>query len=250
MASAALTVGIDIGGTGIKGAPVDLDTGALTAERIRIPTPSPSTPDAVAAVVREVLDEINVPGPVGVTMPSVVTGGVIRTAANIDKSWIGMNVENLLVQVTGRAITVMNDADAAGVAEMRYGAGAGRTGTVVMVTLGTGIGSAVFVNGILVPNTELGHIHLHHGEAEDWVAESVRERDDLSWKDYASRLDDYLDLLQRLFWPALIIIGGGGSKKADKFLPLMNVTTEVVPAKMQNEAGIIGAAMLAPTPIA
>jgi polyphosphate glucokinase len=246
MASAALTIGIDIGGTGIKGAPVDLDTGVLAAERVRIPTPSPSTPDAVTAAVREVLDQINVPGPVGVTMPSVVTNGVIRTAANIDKSWIGTNAVNLLVQATGRAITVMNDADAAGVAEMRYGAGAGRTGTVVMVTLGTGIGSAVFVNGILVPNSELGHIHLHHGEAEDWAAESVRERDDLSWKEYASRLDDYLDLLHRLFWPELIIIGGGASRKADKFLPLMNVATEVVAAKMQNEAGIIGAAMLAP----
>jgi polyphosphate glucokinase len=158
-----------------------------------------------------------------------------------------VNAVHLLVQATGRAIAVMNDADAAGVAEMRFGAGVGRTGTVVMVTLGTGIGSAVFVNGTLVPNTELGHIHLHHGEAEDWAAESVRERDDLSWKEYAGRLDDYLNLLQRLLWPELIIIGGGGSKKADKFLSLLDVGTEVVPARMQNEAGIIGAAMLAPS---
>ncbi len=247
MGIAALTVGVDIGGTGIKSAPVDLESGTLAAERIRILTPNPSTPDAVAAAVKEVLDEVNVPGPVGVTMPSVVTDGMIRTAANIDKSWIGVNAVHLLVQATGRAIAVMNDADAAGVAEMRYGSGVGRTGTVVMVTLGTGIGSAVFVNGTLVPNTELGHIHLHHGEAEDWAAESVRERDDLSWKEYAERLDDYLNLLQRLFWPELIIIGGGGSKKADRFLSLLNVGTEVVQARMQNEAGIIGAAMLAPS---
>jgi polyphosphate glucokinase len=247
MGIAGLTVGVDIGGTGIKCAPVDLESGTLAAERIRILTPNPSTPDAVAAAVKEVLDQVNVPGPVGVTMPSVVTDGLIRTAANIDKSWIGVDAVHLLVQATGRAIAVMNDADAAGVAEMRYGAGVGRTGTVVMVTLGTGIGSAVFVNGTLVPNTELGHIHLHHGEAEDWAAESVRERDDLSWKEYAGRLDDYLNLLQRLLWPELIIIGGGGSKKADKFLSLLDVGTEVVPARMQNEAGIIGAAMLAPS---
>lgn len=246
MVSAKPVVGIDIGGTGIKGAPVDLATGMLVAERVRLRTPDPSTPDAVAAVVRQVLDEINAPGPIGVTMPAVVTNGVIRTAANIDRAWIGTDAVHLLGQATGRAVKVLNDADAAGLAEMRYGAGVGRTGVVVMVTLGTGIGSAVFVNGELVANTELGHIHLHHGEAEDWAADSVRERDDLSWKEYASRLDDYLALLQRLFWPELIIIGGGVSKKADKFLPMMNVATEVLPAQMQNEAGIIGAAMMAP----
>lgn len=246
MVSAKPVVGIDIGGTGIKGAPVDLATGMLMAERVRLRTPDPSTPDAVAAVVRQVLDEVNVPGPIGVTMPAVVTNGVIRTAANIDRAWIGTDAAHLLVQATGRAVTVLNDADAAGLAEMRYGAGVGRTGVVVMVTLGTGIGSAVFANGELVANTELGHIHLHHGEAEDWAADSVREREDLSWKEYASRLDDYLDLLHRLFWPELIIIGGGISKKSDKFLPLMNVATEVVAAQMQNEAGIIGAAMMAP----
>ncbi len=246
MASEPVTVGVDIGGSGIKGAPVDLSAGELTAERVRISTPSPATPDAVAAVVREVIDEVGVPGPIGVAMPSVVIDGVTRTAANIDESWIGVNAVNLLVQATGRAVTVLNDADAAGAAEMRYGAGVGRTGTVVVVTLGTGIGSAVFVKGHLVPNTELGHIHLHHGEAEDWAAESARERDDLSWKEYAARLEDYLNLLHRLFYPELIIVGGGISKKSDKYLPLIDVPTEVVPAKMQNEAGIIGAAMSAP----
>jgi polyphosphate glucokinase len=243
---AALTVGIDIGGTGIKGAPVDLSGGVLVGERVRIPTPMPSTPDAVAAAVREVLDQVNLPGPVGVTMPSAVTDGVIRTAANIDKRWIGLNAVELLVEVTGRAVAVLNDADAAGAAEMRFGAGVGRTGTVVMVTLGTGIGSAIFVNGHLVPNTELGHIHLHHGEAEAWAADSVRERHDLSWKEYAARLEDYLSLLERLFFPELFIIGGGVSRKADKYLPMINLGTEVVPAKMQNEAGIVGAAMSAP----
>jgi polyphosphate glucokinase len=175
----------------------------------------------------------------------VVRGGIVRTAANIDQSWIGVDAAALFHDVTGRTVTVLNDADAAGLAEMRHGAGVGRNGTVVMVTLGTGIGSAVFVNGVLVPNTELGHINLHDGDAEDWAAAEVREREDLSWKEYAHRLEEYLDLLHRLLWPDLIIIGGGVSKRADKFLPLVHVDAEVVPARMQNEAGIIGAAMSA-----
>jgi polyphosphate glucokinase len=241
-------LGIDIGGTGIKGAPVNLSTGELAGERVRILTPSPSTPEAVADVVRQVLDKVGVAGPVGLTMPAVVSGGIIRTAANIDKSWLGVNAVKLFVDVTGRAVSVTNDADAAGLAEVRYGAGAGRTGVVMVVTLGTGIGSALFVDGQLVPNTELGHLHLrHHGEAEAWAADSVRDREDLSWKDYAKRLQDYIEEIQALFWPELIIIGGGISKNADKFLPHIDVATEVVVAKMQNEAGIIGAAMLAPT---
>jgi polyphosphate glucokinase len=240
-------LGIDIGGTGIKGAPVDLVKGELSRDRVRILTPSPATPDAVAEVVKEVLDKIGVPGPVGLTLPSVVTGGIVRTAANIDKSWLGVNAVKLFVDATGRAVSVLNDADAAGQAEVRYGAGAGRTGVVMVVTLGTGIGSALFVDGQLVPNTELGHLHLpHHGEAEAWAADSARDRDDLSWKDYAKRLQDYFDEVQALFWPELIIVGGGISKNAEKFLPHIDVQTEVVAAKMQNEAGIIGAAMLAP----
>ena len=238
-------IGIDIGGTGIKGAPVDLGAGDLAAERVRLVTPAPATPDAVAAVVVQVLDKIGADGPVGLTLPAVVTNGVVRTAANIDPSWIGVNAIDLFGKATGRRVAVMNDADAAGVAEAQYGAGVGRTGVVALVTLGTGIGSALFINGQLVPNTELGHLHLHHGDAEDWAADSVRETDDLSWKKYAHRLQEYLELLHSLLWPELIIIGGGISKKADKFLPHVEVDTEVVAARMQNEAGIIGAAMCA-----
>ncbi len=239
-------VGVDVGGSGIKGAPVDLAAGAFAADRVRIPTPIPATPDAVAGVVVEVLAGIGVDGPVGLTLPSVIQGGVVRTAANIDSSWIGVDAVALFAAATGRSVTVLNDADAAGLAEIRYGAGAGRSGVVIMVTLGTGIGSALFVDGTLVPNTELGHLHLHHhGEAEAWAADSVREKENLVWKDFAHRLGRYLEELQRLFWPDLIIIGGGVSKKADRYLPLIDLDTEVVPATMQNEAGIIGAAMAA-----
>jgi polyphosphate glucokinase len=240
-------VGIDIGGTGIKGAPVDLTTGALTAERIRMLTPSPATPSAVAAVVVPLLDEIGVDGPIGVTLPGVVTGGDLRTAANIDKKWLGMDVVELFEKATGRPVAVVNDADAAGIAEMKFGAGAGRRGVVMMITLGTGIGTALFVDGALVPNTELGHLHLHHGEAEHWAADSARERDDLSWEEFGERVNHYLALIQRLFWPDLIIVGGGASKKAEKFFTQFTVDTEVVPAALQNEAGIVGAAMLAPS---
>jgi polyphosphate glucokinase len=248
MAQAETTqaLGIDIGGTGIKGAPVDLEKGQLAADRVRLLTPSPAKPDTVAEVVVELLEQIGVDGPVGLTLPAVITNGTVRTAANIHKSWIGVDAVELFGKATGRDVFVLNDADAAGMAEVRYGAGAGRKGLVVVVTLGTGIGSALFVNGSLVPNTELGHLRLRKGDAEDWAAESVRERDDLSWKEYAGRLQDYLDLVQQLFWPEVIIIGGGISKKSDKFLPRVEVEAEVVPAKMQNEAGIIGAAMFAP----
>jgi polyphosphate glucokinase len=239
-------LGIDIGGTGIKGAPVNLGTGELSSERIRILTPSPATPDAVADVVVQLLEQIGVDGPVGLTLPSVVTGGVVRTAANIDQAWLGTNAVDLFAKATGREVGVVNDADAAGIAEVRFGAGAGRAGVIIVVTLGTGIGSGLFVDGTLVPNTELGHLHMHHGEAEDWAADSVRERDDLSWPDYAKRLEQYLELIQSLFWPNLIIIGGGISKKSDKYLPHIKIDTEVVPASLQNDAGIVGAAMFAP----
>lgn len=245
--SSGSVVGIDIGGTGIKGAPVDLATGSLAAERIRIVTPSPATPSAVAGVVVPLLEQIGVDGPIGVTLPGVVTGGVIRTAANIDKKWLGLDAVELFEKATGRPVVVVNDADAAGIAEMKFGAGAGRAGVVMMITLGTGIGSALFVDGALVPNTELGHLHLHHGEAEHWAAESVREREDLSWEEFGERVNQYLALIQRLFWPDLIIVGGGASKKAEKFFTQFTVDTEVVPAALQNEAGIVGAAMLAPS---
>ena len=239
-------IGVDIGGTGVKGATVDLGTGELTVKRVRLLTPAPSTPDAVARVVAEVLDQVGANGPVGLTLPCVVTDGVVRTAANIDPAWIGINAVDLFGTATGRAVGVVNDADAAGIAEVRFGAGAGRGGVIIVVTLGTGIGSGLFVDGKLVPNTELGHLHLHHGDAEEYAADSARERDDLSWDEYAHRLQQYLELLQRLFWPNLIIIGGGISKKADKYLPQITLDTEVVPASLQNDAGIVGAAMIAP----
>src|SRR5215475_3544287 len=239
-------IGIDIGGSGIKGATVDLDAGELTVERVRLPTPMPSTPDAVAAVATEVLDQLGGDGPIGLTLPCVITNGTVRTAANIDPGWIGINAVDLFTKAMGRAVGVVNDADAAGTAEVRFGAGAGRSGVIIVVTLGTGIGSALFVDGVLVPNTELGHLHLHHGAAETFAADSARERDDLSWNEYATRLQQYLELLQRLFWPDLIIVGGGISKKSDKYLPHITVDTEVVPATLLNNAGIVGAAMFAP----
>jgi polyphosphate glucokinase len=240
-------IGVDIGGTGIKGAAVDVEQGDLATERIRLLTPSPATPDAVAGVVAEVVDKIGVDGPAGITMPAVIRGGVVETASNIDHAWIGVNAVELFSQATGRPVTVVNDADAAGLAEVRYGAGRDASGVVVMVTLGTGIGSALFVDGVLVPNTELGHLPLHHGDAEDWAAESVREHEDLSWKKYAHRLQQYFELVEKLLWPQLIIIGGGVSKKADKYLPRIELRTEVVPAQLRNEAGIVGAGVLAPT---
>jgi polyphosphate glucokinase len=243
-----VALGVDIGGTGIKGAPVDLATGELAAERVRLLTPARATPQAVAAVVVTVLDQLGAGGPVGITVPAVVRGGVVETAANIDKSWVGTDAVALFGQATGRGVAVLNDADAAGLAELRFGAGRDRPGVVVLVTLGTGIGSALFVDGVLVPNTELGHLHLHHGDAEDWAAESVREHDELSWKRYAHRLQRYLELVERLLWPQLIIIGGGVSRKADRFLHHLSLRTEVMPARLHNDAGIIGAALAAPVP--
>jgi polyphosphate glucokinase len=238
-------IGVDIGGTGIKGAPVSIEHGALTKERIRLLTPVPATPEAVAQTVATLLEQIDSPGAVGLTLPAVVRNGVVETAANIDPAWIGTNAVDLFAGATGRSVGVVNDADAAGLAETRFGAGRDRRGVVVMVTLGTGIGSAVFANGALVPNTELGHLPLHGGDAERWAAESVRERDDLSWKKWAHRLQQYFELLEKLLWPDLFIVGGGVSKHADSFLPLLKLNTPIVPAVHRNNAGIIGAAALA-----
>ena len=240
-------IGVDIGGTGIKGAPVSVEQGALTKERIRLLTPAPATPDAVAKAVGELLAQIDSPGAVGLTLPAVVRDGVVETAANIDPGWVGTNAVDLFANATGRSVGVVNDADAAGLAETRFGAGRDRRGVVVMVTLGTGIGSAVFASGALVPNTELGHLPLHGGDAELWAAESVRERDDLSWKKWAHRLQSYFELLEKLLWPELFIVGGGVSKKADKFLPHLELNTEIVAAVLHNDAGIVGAALSAPS---
>jgi polyphosphate glucokinase len=240
-------IGVDIGGTGIKVAPVDLAKGVLAGDRLREATPSPATPAAVAAVVASSVASIGGAAPVGLTMPSVVVAGIVKTASNIDTSWIGTDAVALFEQATGRRVAVVNDADAAGMAEMRYGAGVGHDGVVILITLGTGIGSALFLDGELVPNTELGHLRLHHGDAEAWAAESVREREGLSWSEWAHRLSRYLEELERLFSPSLVIVGGGISKKSDKFLPLLKCDMPVKVAQLHNDAGIVGAAMLAPT---
>jgi polyphosphate glucokinase len=239
-------LGIDIGGTGIKAAPVDVTTGELTAERIKIDTPHPATPDAVAEVVRKLIREFSWTGAVGITFPGVVIDGVIMTAANVDHAWIGTDARRLFGNVVGQPAGVINDADAAGIAEMRFGAGAGEKGTVLLLTLGTGIGSALFIDGILVPNTEFGHIEIRGKEAEKRASELVREEHDLSWGKWAGRVDEYLAHMEMLLSPRLIIIGGGVSRKSDKFLPeLGNLRARVVPAAMHNDAGIVGAAMSA-----
>jgi polyphosphate glucokinase len=240
--------GVDIGGSGIKGAPVDLDRGDLAQERHKVLTPQPATPEAVADGVREVVEHFGWNGPVGVTFPGVVTGGsTIRTAANVDRSWIGTDARGLLSgRLGGLPVTVLNDADAAGVAEVNFGAGRDRRGTVIMLTFGTGIGSAVFTDGRLVPNTELGHLELDGHDAERRAANKVREDHDMSWEHWARRVQKYLRHVEMLFSPELFVIGGGVSRKADKFLPhVEGVRAEMVPAQLQNNAGIVGAAMAA-----
>ncbi len=242
----AHVLGIDIGGTGIKGAPVDLDSGTLLAERVKLDTPRPAAPAAVMDVVRQLVTSFGWNGPAGITFPGVVIDGVIMTAANVDRSWIGTDARTEFGKATGLTMSVINDADAAGLAEMRFGAGAGQPGTVLMLTLGTGIGSALFIDGILVPNTEFGHIEIRGREAEKRASELVREEHDMSWGKWAGRVDEYLEHMERLLSPKLIIIGGGISRKSDKFLPLLTgLRAPVVPAKMHNDAGIVGAAMAA-----
>jgi polyphosphate glucokinase len=238
-------LGVDIGGSGVKGAPVDLDTGALAGERVRLPTPQPSTPDAVVKAVAEIVDSFGWTGPLGVTVPAVVTHGVTRTAANIDSSWIGAEAEALLRETTGRDVTLVNDADAAGYAEARFGAAREHHGTVLVTTLGTGIGTALIVDGRLIPNTELGHIEIDGVDAEHRASEAARDRENLSWEKWATRLQRYYRTLEKLFWPDLFVVGGGVSRKADKFLPLLDLKTPIVPATLRNQAGIVGAALLA-----
>ncbi|NKY14304.1 polyphosphate--glucose phosphotransferase [Streptomyces somaliensis] len=239
--------GVDIGGSGIKGAPVDLERGDLAEPRHRVLTPRPATPSDVAGRVAEVVAHFGWSGPVGVTFPGVVTGSTIRTAANVDKGWIGVDAAVLLGErLGGLPVTVLNDADAAGLAEMTHGAGRGRTGTVVVLTFGTGIGSALFTGGRLVPNTELGHLELNGGEAEARASTKAKEDEDLDWREWAHRVREYLAHLEMLFSPELFVVGGGVSRKAERFLPLLDgVRAEVVPAQLQNNAGIVGAAMAA-----
>ena len=238
-------LGIDIGGTGIKGAPVDTEQGTLLDERFRLVTPHPATPDAVSDCVAEIANHFKWKRRIGCGFPGVIKKGVVYTAANVDKSWIGTDIKALLEQKSGCKTTIINDADAAGLAEMRFGAGQGNTGVVFVVTLGTGIGSALFVNGQLVPNTELGHLEIRGKDAERRASERVRIEKDLTWKEWAKRVDEYLDYIESVLWPDLIIIGGGISKKSDKFLPRLTLRARVVPAALQNDAGIVGAAMAA-----
>jgi polyphosphate glucokinase len=237
--------GVDIGGSGIKGCTVDLGTGELVGERVRIDTPQPSTPDAVYEVVSRVVGEFGWTGPIGVTFPGVMKSGVAHTAANVDKSWIGTDVDAGLEAVIPGAVHTLNDADAAGMAEMRYGAGRDRKGVVLMLTFGTGIGSALFVDGTLVPNTEFGHIQVDGEDGERRASAAAREREDLSYPVWAQRVDRFLDVLEGSVWPDLIIVGGGVSKKADKWVPLLSTRTPVVPAQLRNDAGIVGAALAA-----
>jgi polyphosphate glucokinase len=237
--------GIDIGGTGIKGAPVDLKTGELTAERHRILTPTPSTPERVADVVAEILEHFKWTGPVGITFPAVVAHGVTRTAANVDQSWVDADADAIFEKRLGVPAHVVNDADAAGLAEARFGAAKDQDGLVIVITLGTGIGSALLLDGTLVPNTELGHLELAGFDAETRASDAAREREGLDWKKWATkRLRPYFRHVEDLFWPDLFVVGGGVSKKADKWMPYLKIRTPMVPAALKNEAGIVGAALL------
>lgn len=243
-------LGIDIGGSGIKGAPVDIERGVLAAERHRIPTPQPSTPNAVADTVAEIVEHFGWKGSIGCTFPAVVKKGIVYSAANVDRSWIGTDGDSLLEERTGCPVMLLNDADAAGIAEMRFGAGEGRMGAVFVLTFGTGIGSAVFADGVLVPNTELGHILIKcrkRGgvEAEDYASDRIRKAEKLKWSAWARRVNRYLGLLESLFSPDLFILGGGVSKKHHRFLSMLSTQAEVVPAELLNEAGIVGAALAA-----
>ncbi|MBS9532025.1 ROK family protein [Mycobacterium sp. M1] len=238
--------GIDVGGSGIKGGVVDLDTGALVGDRYKLPTPSPATPAAVAKTVAEVVRHFDWTGPLGVTYPGVVVDGVVRTAANVDDSWIGVNAqEAIAAELGGQPVVVLNDADAAGLAEERYGAGRDKTGLVVLLTFGTGIGSAVIHNGKLLPNTELGHLEVDGKEAEHRAAASVKERKGWSMKKWAKQVTKVLVAIENALCPDLIVAGGGISRKADQWVPLLDNRTPVVAATLQNSAGIVGAAMAA-----
>ena len=237
-------LGIDIGGTGIKAAPVDLTTGSLAGERVKVDTPRPAVPDVIAGVLRDLAKGFGWTGPAGITFPGVVIDGTAMTAHNLDPTWIGLDARALFAEATGLEVTVINDADAAGVAEMKFGAGAGELGTVMMLTFGTGIGSALFRAGILVPNTEFGHIEIHGHDAESRASERAKVLHDLSWGSWAGRVDNYLDHVEALVAPDLFIIGGGISRKADKFIPLLtSIRARIVPAALHNDAGIVGAAM-------
>jgi polyphosphate glucokinase len=239
--------GIDIGGSGIKGAVVEIATGRLVTERRRIPTPQPSTPEAVAAVVAEMVGADQWHGDIGATFPAVIKHGVALSAANVDHSWVGTDVDKLFTGVVGGGseVVVLNDADAAGIAEARFGAAKGVNGVVLMLTFGTGIGSALLMDGVLVPNTELGHLELDGHDAESRAAASVRDEHGMSYRKWAQRVNRYMQHVERLFSPDLFVVGGGVSKNADKWVPLLELHTPVEPAQLLNDAGIVGAAIAA-----
>lgn len=239
-----ICLGIDFGGSGIKGALVDTEKGGLASDRHRIPTPDPATPDAVAEVIRQVVAHFNYKGAVGVAFPAAIQHGEVLTAANIDESWIGKNAGDLFAQATDCNFTLLNDADAAGLAEVRFGQGRDVKGTVMMITVGSGLGTALFINGKLLPNTELGHIHYKNKVAEHWASDATRKKEQLSWKKWGKRFSKYLHYMEKLFYPEIFVIGGGVSKKFERFdKQLKRVQTPVYPAALQNHAGIIGAAI-------
>jgi polyphosphate glucokinase len=238
--------GVDVGGSGIKGGIVDLDTGQLIGDRFKLLTPQPATPPAVAQTIADVVNEFGWTGPLGVTYPGVVTNGIVQTAANVDRAWIGTNAGEIIgAKLNGQQVTVLNDADAAGLAEERYGAGKDKSGLVVMLTFGTGIGSAVIHNGTLIPNTELGHLEVGGKEAEQRAASSVKDKNDWSYEKWAKEVTKVLVAIENALWPDLFIAGGGVSRKADKWIPLLEGRTPVVAAALLNTAGIVGAAMAA-----
>ena len=242
------TLGIDIGGTGIKAAPVDLATGALTCERVRIETPRPSTPQAVAKIVAELAARFapdTGDGPIGITFPGVVKGGITKTAANVDKAWLDCDAASLFATATGRKVHVINDAQAAAMAEVRFGAAKGRPGIVLMLTFGTGIGSGLVIDGHAIEGVEFGHLEVEGDDAEKLASANVRDEQGLSWKDWSKRVNKYLDLLETVLWADVIIVGGGVSEKADKWVPRLKTRAPILVAKMHNEAGIVGAAMSA-----
>jgi polyphosphate glucokinase len=239
-------LGIDVGGSGIKGAPVDIEKGELTMERFRIDTPQPATPKAVSKTINEIVKHFKWNGPIGVGFPAAVQNGVVKTASNIDKSWIGVNAQTEISKVTGCPTLVLNDADAAGVAEMKYGAGRKNKGSIILITVGTGLGFVMFSKKKLVPNLELGHLLMPNGvTGEEYAADRIRKEEELDWTEWGARFSEYLSYVEKLMYPDLFIIGGGVSKKLDKFNEVIKCTTPVVPAKLLNEAGLIGAARAA-----
>jgi polyphosphate glucokinase len=246
-----LAIGVDVGGSGIKAAIVDVDTGEMLSERLRVATPLPSTPDKVSASIGRLVRRLAKAGPlpddapIGVGLPGVAIDGRLKTAANIDPAWIDYPIAEKLSKALKRRVEIVNDADAAGIAEMRFGVGAGKSGTVIFLTLGTGVGSGVFVDGTLVPNTEFGQMEIRGRPAERRSASAARTKRGLSWKAWAQDVDEHLQRIEDLMWPTLFILGGGVSKNAEKFVPRLTLRTPVVPAELRNDAGIVGAAIVA-----